>query len=67
MPKADRSADSFGLPQRQPPAASVRVLNASPFVLFSFDEVVAFYVGVAVVMAAAQLMTLRAFDLRQSA
>ena len=41
--------------------------NASPFVLFPFDEVVAFYVGVAVVMAAAQLMTLRAFDLRQSA
>ncbi len=41
--------------------------SLSPFVIFPFDEVVAFYVGVAVVMVAAQLMTLRAFDLRQTA
>ena len=41
--------------------------TASPFVLFPFDEVVALYVGVAVAMAAAQFLTLRAFDSRQSA
>ena len=40
--------------------------TASPLVIFPFDEVVALYLGFAVVMAAAQFMTLRAFDSRQS-
>ena len=35
--------------------------NALPLVLFPFDEIVAFYAGIAVVMAVAQLMTLRTF------
>ena len=42
------------------------VTNALPLVLFSVDEVVVFYAGVAMVMAAAQLTTLRAFDPRQT-
>lgn len=40
---------------------------ASPLVLFPFDEVVALYAALAVLMAAAQFITLRAFGPRQSA
>jgi hypothetical protein len=43
------------------------VAIASPLVLFPFDEIVMFYAGFAVVMAAAQLATLRAVGLRRSA
>ena len=43
------------------------VAIALPLLIFPFDVVVAFYAGVAAVMAAAQLMTLPAFGHRQSA
>ena len=39
--------------------------NALPLVLFPFDEIVAFYAAIAVVMAVAQLMTLRTFGPRK--
>ena len=42
------------------------VAIALPLLIFPFDVVVAFYAGVAAVMAAAQLMTLRAFGHRQA-
>ena len=41
--------------------------NALPLVLYPIDKVVAFYAGVAVLMAAAQLTTLPAFDRRHTA